>query len=261
MKLEEAIAASKRREDLFLQWQPIARKFLAQSDYRGLEAHCKQEIGNRTEFASRAAFELTMLYSYFGDELWCGSEEGERQADYYRWIRVKLGDPTGYYWLAEGKLDSNFPETVSEAIGYLQKGAAGGCSLCKHTLGVLYRDGDKVLQNLPKAEKLLLEAATIDAGSIPGASKAMLDIALFYDDGLLGTPNVKKAERWYNEFIQRVRAQHFQSVSSDEEKQASEQTLFQELRQALPGDITGRQALQVLLASLTQEEASRCLAA
>lgn len=258
MTLEEAITAAQQRHQIFLRWMahPVRRKQMDDSDFPSREAFCLQEIESQTDFAAYAASELAFIYRCYGETLSCGAANGERLGKRYESLSITLGNPIGHLAIAWRLLDSSSSGTIARGIQELETGASKGCSACKAKLGQMYRDGDHVQQNYVEAEKLLLEAATIDAACDDSAeSPAMLDIAMLYDDGPLGTPDTKRAEHWYNEFLNRVRNRYFHPSASAKEKQTGEEVLSN-LRQSVPAGREGRLALRNILATYENQTAA-----
>jgi len=102
------------------------------------------------------------------------------------------GDPAAAYEVALRHLEGRgLPQSLEEAVRWLDRAARAGLAPAQFRLGNLYEKGQGVKKNLDTAQRLYLAAAN------KGNAKAMHNLAVLHAEGAQGKPDYKQAGLWF----------------------------------------------------------------
>jgi localization factor PodJL len=107
-------------------------------------------------------------------------------------VAVAANDPAAEYEMglryAEGR---GVPQSVPEAVRWLEMAADGGFAPAQFRLGSLNEKGEGLRKDIKAAQRLYLAAA------LKGHAKAMHNLAVLYAEGIDGKPDYKAASEWF----------------------------------------------------------------
>ncbi|MFL5086575.1 MAG: hypothetical protein ACJ8FP_17310 [Xanthobacteraceae bacterium] len=102
------------------------------------------------------------------------------------------GNPAAEYEIAvryaEGR---GVPQSLSEAVRWLERAAARGLAPAQYRLGSFYEKGNGVRKDLEAARRLYIAAAD------KGNARAMHNLAVLHAEGIDGKPEYKAAAQWF----------------------------------------------------------------